>query len=787
LSQGSNQTTLNSSTLSSSTLSSSTLAPTKEQFWFLQICRAALGLLFVCFLVQVVELGISSLTVYLGLICGSYFAGRFLWKHNSFSSVSLKHAIYAVVIYLSLFLLNHLVLKLGASFSSADFLIPKLSDDLLLISVFYFIGFVSTWFFWKSRSALTFEALGVSIFFVSLLAAHRNYQVDAPRQISSLAWKLDLLQKFRVEPQHIFLSLGLLLAVGLVFYFSAADKRSLFGERKLNVHRGRSSKITASTLSLFGISAFLAFAWSVNKHYSADLSRVSNGVGSTKESKEGQSNLGFHEAVAGTKQPAALLRLEGDYKNNPWAPMIYLREGGLSKYAGKEIVKAGSGYDSDVPHTAVGESFLSHITEPGQHREKVVQSIYLLSEHGAPFAIDFPRRIAPIKNPYPEKFRAAYQALSYAPTEALKTLIGEPIGDSSWDEATWKHYLRAPGSNSKDIFSNDPSKLIQALESKGPVLDSFDEDLRYLAKALSIAGDTKGPINKAMKIINYLSAESLYTRKPGHQVTKHGDPVAPYLFSKEMRGYCVHFAHAASYMLRLLDIPARIGTGYLSDTTYAKDGHILLQLGDRHAWPEIFIQDRGWVVIDITPAQAENEDALTPDAKLLEDLMNKLNPVEELLDPIAEEIEDDQTPPFIQKLFALKYLGNILSLLLLLFIIAKLWLKYSYLLTKNPVTRTKRAYGAFASTMIDRGLPRFDGETREEYSRRLLKHFGVNSNEITKFLEIITYSSKGSAPSKDDVSQSLREVINSHNKKFSKLKQIASFFNPLSLSRFNAW
>lgn len=767
------------------------MTPSKSQFWFLQAFRASLGLVFVCFLVQVIELGISSLTVYLGLLAGSFFAGRFLWKHSSFSSALVKHYIYAVAAYLLLFAVNHLVLTLGSAYQSSDYLVPRLTDDLLLITVFYCFGFLSTWFFWKSRSALTFEGLGVSLFFVSLLAAHRNYHVDAPRQISSLAWKLDIFQKFRVEPQHLFLALGLILAAGLILYFSAADKRSLFGERQLTINKGRSSRTSATILSLLGISAFFAFAWTVNTHYSKDLSRVSNGVGSSKDTKEGQSNLGFHEAVTGTKQPAALLRLEGDYENNPWTPMLYLREGGLSRFAGKEIVKAARGYDSDVPltGTGIGEPFLSHITEPGEFREKVVQSIYILSEHEAPFAIDFPRRIAPIKNPYPEKFRAAYQALSYAPIEPLKALLELPIGDSSWNSTTWQHYLRAPGSKSLDAFNSNPEKLIEALQSETPVLDSNGEDLRYLATALSIAGDTKDPIRKTMQIINYLSEKSIYTRKPGHQVTKSGDPVAPYLFAKEKRGYCVHFAHAASYMLRLLGIPARIGTGYLTDTTYAKDGHILLQLGDRHAWPEIYVEKRGWVVVDITPAQAENEEALTPDEKLLDDLMNKLTPVEELLDPVSEDIDQEQNHPFIEKLFALKYLGNIISLLFILFIIAKLWLRYSYLLAKNHKTLVKRAYVSFASTMTDCGLPRFEGETREEYSRRLLQNFGVSSAKITSFLQIITYSGSDSetAPSKTEVKNSLQEALKSRNKKFSKLKRVLGFFNPLSLSRLNAW
>ena len=104
-----------------------------------------------------------------------------------------------------------------------------------------------------------------------------------------------------------------------------------------------------------------------------------NGVGQNNES--GESPLGFHSAIGKTNQPAALVRLEGDYRENPWAPMLYLREGSLSGFNGKEMVISSNAFDQDVPRIKPGQPYISTEQEPGENRKKVVHSVYLLTKH----------------------------------------------------------------------------------------------------------------------------------------------------------------------------------------------------------------------------------------------------------------------------------------------------------------------------------------------------------------------------------------------------------------------
>lgn len=72
-------------------------------------------------------------------------------------------------------------------------------------------------------------------------------------------------------------------------------------------------------------------------------------------------------------------------------------------------------------------------------------------------------------------------------------------------------------------------------------------------------------------------------------------------------GYCVHFASAATVLLRAAGIPARYATGYLS----VMDKNTVLVRGkDAHAWTEYW-DGTGWMVLDATAAAA---DLQQPDA-----------------------------------------------------------------------------------------------------------------------------------------------------------------------------
>ncbi len=101
-----------------------------------------------------------------------------------------------------------------------------------------------------------------------------------------------------------------------------------------------------------------------------------------------------------------------------------------------------------------------------------------------------------------------------------------------------------------------------------------------------------------------LEEKTEYTLTPGW-TTPGGDPVEEFLFDRG-RGYCVHYAAAATLMYRMFGVPARYVTGYMiepSDFERQRYGtyNAVLKDENAHAWVEIFLQNYGWTPVEMTP------------------------------------------------------------------------------------------------------------------------------------------------------------------------------------------
>ena len=748
----------------------------ERSFTRLQILRAVIAGPLVLFLSETVDIGTSVILLIAGVFAGGWVIGKLVRSGCRFVTVIGIHVLAVVTIHLILQGANSYFTSGEAAPAANDFLVARFQGELATIGLFYLAGAVSTWFFWTSYHFLTLEAVSASSLFILLLGSHRNFNLDSPKRISQLAWEMN------VPPQLLIVAFTALFAGSIGLYLMLASDRPLFGFDRPVRSTGPAHRIVQLTGIAALLSLLVGYAYYVERSYTVDISKSSEGVG--KGGSEGTSPLGFHSAVGKTKQPAALVRLEGDYSHNPWSPMLYLREGALSEFGGHEMVIASSRYDRDVPRLKPGEVYRSSLAKneiPGEsERTGVTQSIYLLAEHSSPFAIDLPTEIRLIKNPDPDRFTVTYQAVSAAPTAGISSLSGENVGDPDWDDTTRNHYLRAPGSLSLNRREQLPDL------SAEPQPDVNGEDLRYLKMADKLTKGIESPVEKAQTIVRWLSENSIYTRNPGHQPTKGGDPVAPYLFAEKKRGYCVHFAHAAVYMLRLVGVPARIATGYLTDLTYAEDGHILLHLGDRHAWPEIYVQNQGWVVADITPAQAENEQALVPDQKLLEELMSKIDPAEVISEPPPTPTQSDEgSTPDQAAAIDRRNLFLIAAAICTLWLGLKAWLRFGYLVTVNPGRRIKRRYVALASLLVDLGRPREFGETRSEYSRRIADGSGVNLIPAAQAVDQAIFS-LSSVPSAES-SKAVENVNPISAGGPGRIRRFFAFLNPMSLFHWKRW
>ena len=69
-------------------------------------------------------------------------------------------------------------------------------------------------------------------------------------------------------------------------------------------------------------------------------------------------------------------------------------------------------------------------------------------------------------------------------------------------------------------------------------------------------------------------------------------------------GFCEHFASAFVVVMRALDVPARLVTGYQGTDPEPQDGYWIVRQRNAHAWAEIWVEGRGWQRVDPTAAIA---------------------------------------------------------------------------------------------------------------------------------------------------------------------------------------
>ncbi len=545
------------------------------------------------------------------------------------------------------------------------------------------LGALLTWFFWRARRAVTIEALVLLAITIALFSGHRDFHLDRPKPINSLAWRLGIDQLsmlFAVGGAIIAATLAYLCLASIAVRPRAdeAAVRSAPARRQLLLS---ALAVAFVAILVFGIEKLLWGHFNVIR-----LARISNGVGMSSES--GVSPLTFQSALGSSSQPAALVRLEGDYNNNPFSPMMYLRETALSAFNGKEMVFAGRAFDTDLPVIKPRETFTGKEDAELSRRVPLVQSVYLLAEHENAFALDYPVSIVQLKNPKPTRFKGAYRAYSIGPAYDLSEISQDPVGDPRWTPEVRAHFLEQ------------------------------HPDPRYKEFAERSTQGIAGPVQKAQALAQALSQQSIYTLTPRHEVKDGEDPVAPYLFG-DMRGYCVHFAHAMVYLLRSLGIPARVGTGYLTDLSQAKDGHILLRMSDRHAWSEVYVSGVGWVPFDVQPEQVESHAETQVDAKMLEELMGILQPGEELLpqELVKDEkgVEEESTLWVPDRNSVVAVFAAIIAL----FVLTKAALRHGWRLAPTPSGKLRWAYVSVSSALCDLGVTRNEGETRLEFASRV--------------------------------------------------------------------
>lgn len=385
--------------------------------------------------------------------------------------------------------------------------------------------------------------------------------------------------------------------------------------------------------------------------------------------------------------PMAVVLLDDDY--SPPSQVYYFRQEAWSQWNGTKLgrtSRADVDLDGLEAFPAQPEAVRAPVDLAG--RQHVRAQVALLVDHTRPFALESPVSFRPLRNPNPSRFVRAYAFESNAQSIDYKELRGKKAGDPAWSDEVRAYYLQT---------TDDPRFLELAKEIEA----------RMSPKA---KGD---PFLTAVAVKLYLDDNFKYSRKETHSGA--ANPTADFLFGNRI-GYCVHFAHAAVLLWRALGLPSRVGTGYAIEEKNRQGGSaILIRGSDAHAWPELYLEGVGWVIIDITPH--ENLDETPPPVdddlqRMLGEMARELPP-----DPTKTERQPRADPrEWLRPLgvFALVTLAALLAMLYL----AKLWRRAAPLWA-GARSLPRVGYRASLDLLGEAGFTREAGESREAFAERV--------------------------------------------------------------------
>ena len=105
----------------------------------------------------------------------------------------------------------------------------------------------------------------------------------------------------------------------------------------------------------------------------------------------------------------------------------------------------------------------------------------------------------------------------------------------------------------------------------------------------------------AQAVLNHVRQGGFsYTLEPGAYGTQAADE---FWFDRKL-GFCEHFAATFVIIMRAMDVPARIVTGYQGTDPVPVDGYHIVRQSHAHAWAEYWQLGEGWVRADPTAAVA---------------------------------------------------------------------------------------------------------------------------------------------------------------------------------------
>jgi transglutaminase-like putative cysteine protease len=203
--------------------------------------------------------------------------------------------------------------------------------------------------------------------------------------------------------------------------------------------------------------------------------------------------------------------------------------------------------------------------------------------------------------PHNKPWLLLLEAAAEAPSgEGIQASMSE---DLQWSNQRTSQTALRYRAASHTRFSHGPLRAELALQDFLNLPPGYNP--RTLAVALALrrqigAGPAFAPQLVQAALERLRSGGYRYNMEPG----VFGTHTADEFWFDRREGFCEHIASSFVILMRAMDIPARIVTGYHGGEQNRVDGNWIVRQQDAHAWAEVWLQDQGWVRVDPTSAVA---------------------------------------------------------------------------------------------------------------------------------------------------------------------------------------
>jgi len=413
------------------------------------------------------------------------------------------------------------------------------------------------------------------------------------------------------------------------------------------------------------------------------------------------------------------VRLESEIRTSDELVLLFRTEGKAERYLLRRFVlsgydprrgffmAAGGGIDE---RAAVVPDRPETLPDPGYRgRTPIEQEYFFLAiDPTSLIAINYPTRVAPLKNWASSSFLRVYRVQSRAVRSAAPpALAAEPPALPPEARAFYTRY-------------------------------GGDQEIRALA--LEVTGKELGYAARVQSIERFLREGYLYSLKPG--IAADGNQLHHFLFESK-KGYCSYFAFAMALMCRSLGIPARVAVGFFVDPATEVLNFYEVRAFQAHAWVEVWFGDLGWVDFDPTSQNLAPGERFTfftgPDreklSKLVGEILQNQQGLEE--EAAAQErgggaaalVAGEIGKAFL--LLARLWYLTLPALFILMLFAVKLLPALPGLLSGDARRRMRALYRLRMVQLAGVGLGRRPGESLLEHARRIERERGIGLEALT--------------------------------------------------------